>query len=262
MYFYMAAQPRYSILYDYCTFHITWQCHNKEWLLADVSGKAHYIHLIKKYAQQYRVKIYSFTLMSNHPHITGICENARLLSDFFRVVNSVFAKAYNRKNNRRGQVVMDRFKSPVIETDADLINVMLYIDMNPVRARMVKHPKQHHWSSHKFYASGKFPPWITPAPAYLKLGKTAFRRAKAYRKLIEKLLRNPWEKRPYTTIKFIGSKNWVMLKTKQLRSANRKRRLEWLENYKLKFGHPPKSQANPKNATQTSTVNQFNPVTP
>jgi len=191
----MASHPRYAILFDYCTFHVTWQCHDKAWLMADTSTKAHYIHLIKKYAKQYRVHLYNFCLMSNHPHMTGCCENARLLSDFFRVVNSVFAKAYNRENKRRGQVVMDRFKSPIIETDTDLINVMLYNDMNPVRARMVKHPKQHHWSSHKFYASGKFPSWITPAPAYLKLGKTAYQRAKAYRKLTEEILKKPWEKK-------------------------------------------------------------------
>jgi len=244
----MASHPRYAILYDYCTFHITWQCHNKDWLLATASAKAHYIHLIKKYAHQYRVQIYNFTLMSNHPHLTGFCENARLLSDFFRVVNSVFAKAFNKRNKRRGQVVMDRFKSPVIETDTDLINVMLYIDMNPVRAGMVKHPSQHHWTSHKFYASGKFPPWITPAPGYLKLGKTTFQRAKAYRKLIKGLLKKPWEKRPYSTVKFIGTKNWVMLKARQLREANRKRRLDWLEGYKIKFGRPPPSSTPSKTA--------------
>jgi len=216
--------------------------------MADDSAKAHYIHLIKKYAKQYRIHLHNFCLMSNHPHLTGCCENARLLSDYFRVVNSVFAKAYNRKNKRRGQVVMDRFKSPIIETDTDLINVMLYIDMNPVRARMVKHPNQHHWSSHKFYASGKFPPWITPAPAYIKLGKTTSQRAKAYRKLIEEILKNPWQKRPFSTVKFIGSKNWVKLKARQLREENRKRRLDWLEAYKIKFGRPPPSTVSSKTA--------------
>ena len=214
--------------------------------MADDSTKAHYISLIKNYAKQYRVRIYNFCLMSNHPHITGCCENARLLSDFFRVVNSVFAKAYNKKNKRRGQVVMDRFKSPIIETDTDLINVMVYVDMNPVRARMVRHPKQHHWSSHKFYASGKFPVWITPAPAYLKLGKTSSQRAKAYRKMTEKILENPWEKRPISSVNFIGSKDWVQLKARQLREENRKRRLDWLEAYQIKFGRPPPGKISSK----------------
>ena len=235
----MPSNPRYVILHDYCCFHITWQCHNKDWLLESPSAKACYIKLIKDYAKRYRVEIFNFCLMSNHPHLTGSCENARLLSDFFRVVNSLFARQLNKKMGRRGQVVMDRFKSPIIETDNNLIKVMLYIDMNPVRANMVKHPKQFHWSSYKFYATGKFPAWLTPSPAYLNLGKTPYRRAKAYRKLIEKLLVNPWEKRPYSIIKFIGGKNWVFLKIKHLREENRKRRLKWLESYKLKFGEPP-----------------------
>lgn len=235
----MPSHPRYAILYDYCTFHITWQCHNKDRLLESPEAKAHYIHLLKKYAQRYRVQIYNFCLLSNHPHLTGCCENARLLSDFFRIVNSLFARAYNKKHSRRGQVVMDRFKSPVIETDTDLLNVMVYIDMNPVRAGMARHPKQFHWSSHAFYAHGRFPKWITPSPAYLKLGRTPKQRAQAYRRLIENSLKEPWKKRPFSVIKFIGSKNWVMLKARQLREENRKRRVLWLEAYQLKFGRPP-----------------------
>ena len=31
-------------------------------------------------------------------------------SDFFRVVNNLFARKYNKRHKRRGQVVMDRFK--------------------------------------------------------------------------------------------------------------------------------------------------------
>ena len=237
----MPSQPRYAILYDYCTFHVTWRCHNKDWLLESPSTKGHYISLIRKYAKQYRVQIYNFCILSNHPHLTGFCENARLLSDFFRVVNSVLARALNKRIGRRGQVVMDRFRSPVIETDTDLLKVMQYIDMNPVRAKMVKHPKQYQWSSHGFYAKGKFPSWITPSPAYLKLGKTRRQRVRAYHRLIEKLLRKPWRKMPYSTFNFIGSKNWVMLKAAQLKKENRKRRLKWLESYKLKFGRPPPS---------------------
>jgi len=80
---------------------------------------------------------------------------------------------------------------------------------------------------------------MTPAPAYLKLGKTRRQRIRAYRKLLENLLKNPWEKKPYSAIKFIGSKNWVLLKTRQLKEENRKRRLDWLESYKVKFGRPP-----------------------
>lgn len=243
----MPSFPRYAILYDHCTFHVTWQCHNKDWLLQSSQSKALYMALIKKYAPRYKVHLYNFCLMSNHPHLSGCCENARLLSDFFRTINSTFARSFNRDHQRRGQVVMDRFKSPVMETDTDLLNVMLYIDMNPVRAKMVKHPRQYHWSSHKFYANGKFPSWMEVAPSYLKLGKTRKQRAKAYCRLVAKRMENPGEKRNYSTVNFIGSENWVMLKARQLREENRKRRLVWLDSYKLKFGSmaPPGPSPHP-----------------
>lgn len=238
----MPSSPRYAILQDFATFHVTWQCHNKEWLLESPWAKRFYLRLLKKYKKQYRIEFYHFCLMSNHPHLLGFCENARLLSDFFRLVNSLFARAYNKKFNRRGQVVMDRFKSPIIQTDSDLLQVMLYLDMNPVRAGMVKHPKQYPWSSHSCYADKKKHPLITLSPAYLRLGRSYQQRTKAYRRLVEKTLR--WggkRKLPYSKINFIGSKKWTQLKTQKLIKENKNRRTDWIKKFKKKFGRSPPS---------------------
>lgn len=224
----MANQPRYAIIEDGSTFHITWQCHNKDWLLEEDWAKSIYYNLLKKYKDDYKIKIYSYCFMSNHPHLTGQCESKILLSDFFRLVNSLFAKAYNKRVGRRGQVVMDRFKSPRIETDADLLKVMRYIDLNPNRAGMVKHPKEYRWSSYQYYAYGKKDELISPAPSYLKLGNTARERQKAYREMVIEVLKADWrEKKPYSSIPFIGNPDWVKLKLKELSRIRKRKREMW-----------------------------------
>jgi len=86
--------------------------------------KQKYYDLLLKYKDKYLVKFFAYCFMSNHPHLTGFCKDKKLLSDLFRLVNSQFARFYNKRVGRRGQLVMDRFKSPVIESDAEHLKVM------------------------------------------------------------------------------------------------------------------------------------------
>ena len=139
-------------------------------------------------------------------------------------------------DTRRGQVVMDRFKSPKIQTDSDLLKVMLYVDLNPKRAGKVNHPKNNDFSSFAYYAYGKADPLITPAPSYLELGTTPQRRQVAYRALVDEILQLGWkQKRPYSSRPFIGNPNWVLRKTEQLRESQRQMRARWHKRFKERF---------------------------
>ncbi|MFO1464066.1 MAG: hypothetical protein U1F66_09820 [bacterium] len=77
----MPTLPRYAILSNGSTFHITWQYLNKSWLMKSDAAKKLYYDLLLKYKDRYRVQIYSYCFMSNHPHLTGLCEDMKLLGD-------------------------------------------------------------------------------------------------------------------------------------------------------------------------------------
>lgn len=233
----MPSHPRYAIIFNQSTFHVTWQCHNRSWLLKEDWAKRLYYNLLLKYKDRYRVAIYSYCFMSNHPHLTGYCEDKKLFSDLFRLVNGLFARIYNKKTHRRGQVVMDRFKSPRIEKNVDHLMVMFYNDLNPKRAKIVVHPKEYGWSSYHHYADGKKDPLITPAPSYLSLGNSPEERRQIYRQMVEAILQDDWkEKKPYSSVPFIGDPEWVKVRHEALRQLNRTRRLKWQEEFLIKFG--------------------------
>jgi len=233
----MPTLPRYAVLSDNSTFHITWQCHNKSWLMQSDGAKRLYYNLLLKYKDRYRVQIYSYCFMSNHPHLTGRCEDKKLLSDLFRIVNSLFARILNKRIKRRGQVIMDRFKSPVIHAEFDHLQVMFYIDLNPKRAGLVKHPKEYKWTSFHFYAYGKDDPLLTPAPSYLNLGDSASLRRKNYLLMVQEILKNDWkEKRPYSSVAFIGNPDWVQGRLEQLKIFQRLQRQSWKTRFIERFG--------------------------
>ena len=69
------------------------------------------------------------------------------LSEFVKEVKMGFSRFYNRRHNRRGFFWGDRFKSVIVEKGETLINCLAYIDLNPVRAGLVKKPEDYRWNS-------------------------------------------------------------------------------------------------------------------
>lgn len=211
----MPSIPRYEITCDDSFFHVTWKCHNEDWLLQWNWAKQAYYDLLLKYKNKYGVEIYAYNFMDNHPHLVGHLQNKENFSAFFRIVNSMFARIVNRHLRRRGQVVMDRFKSPQIESDKHMLTAMAYVDLNQHRAKKVKRPEDNDWSSYKYYAYGKDDPLLTPSPSYLDLGRTPEERQLEYRNIVAALI----EHRALLNIShthFIGNPEWVLKKYREL----------------------------------------------
>ena len=126
--------------------------------------------------------------MGTHPHLVVVATRGQEeFSRFWKVVNQLFARWYNQQQeSRRGQVVTQRMKSPMIQPDANgrhILTVMRYGDLNPVRAGLVRSPKDYAWSSYRHYAFGEPNPLIDDEPEYLALGHTPAQRRLAYRHL-------------------------------------------------------------------------------
>jgi putative transposase len=139
------------------------------------------LDLIRRYAALYLVEILGFCIMGNHFHILvtvipehkfsdeeilkryvdfygheriyvdGLIPSLRLklssLSEFMREIKVGFARFYNRRHHRRGYFWGDRFKSVIVEKGETLINCLAYIDLNPLRAGLVKRPEDYRWNS-------------------------------------------------------------------------------------------------------------------
>ncbi len=228
--FSMSYRARYEIIWDGATFHVTWQCHNHSWLMQYDWAKQLYYDLLLKYKNKYGVSFYSHHFMDNHVHLSGkINKTKEEFSALFQVVNTILAKKINKRLKRRGQVIMDRFKSPCIQSDKDQLAVMTYHDLNSWRAQKVKHPKEYQWSSYGYYAYGKKDPLITPAPAYLGLANTNEARQKIYRKLIASIMEEEGIKRKnYSRVYYIGDPNWVLERKKRLKEIKQIKREAFL----------------------------------
>ncbi len=129
--------------------------------------------------------LHAFVLMSNHVHLLATGHRPGQLSEFMHHLGSKFARLMNQRWGRTGTLFEGRFRSSVVESDAYLVTCMRYIDLNPVRAGLVRHPADHAWSSFRRNAGMVPLAPLVASPAYLGLGETAESRGIRYRALCE-----------------------------------------------------------------------------
>ena len=120
---------------------------NKEYIFKNDEEKKKYLSLLKKYYKMYEVDIICYCIMDNHTHLILYSDNINNISNFMRMVNSMYAIYYNKKYSRVGYVFRDRFKSILIMTREQLYTCIKYIHMNPVKAKIVEKESEYKYSS-------------------------------------------------------------------------------------------------------------------
>ena len=70
------------------------------------------------------------------------------LAEFMKGLLQRFSQWFNRAHSRSGVLWEDRFKSVIVEDGVAARTIAAYIDLNPVRAGMVKDPADYRWSSY------------------------------------------------------------------------------------------------------------------
>ena len=98
------------------------------------------------YAKSYRITIHNYCLMNNHYHLL-IETTEENLSRFMRQLNMSYAIYFNKKNQRAGHLWQGRFKSWYVTDEAYLYTLMLYIEQNPLKAKIVKELEAYPYSS-------------------------------------------------------------------------------------------------------------------
>jgi putative transposase len=205
--------PRSRLVAPGTTHHCFWRSHNKSPVLASDEARRKFLGLLAKYKDRYGIEIRSYCLMSTHPHL--VCRSTKgqpAFSAFWKVVNQCFARWSNLRTGGRGQVVMERLGSPRIQHGGRReLEVMLYGDLNPVRAGMVRRPRDWPWSSHGHYALGLADPLVSDSPAYVALGRSPGERMAAYLRLFTRsIARRVCRHRPDLVRRpFFGSAGWM-----------------------------------------------------
>ena len=112
----------------------------------------------KKFLEQLRREIAVFREQGNERAVGELLDRFKKrfcdISLFVKELKERFSRWFNKQNSRRGTLWMDRFKSVLVDGEAALATMAAYIDLNPVRARIVKDPMLYEWSGYGEAAGG------------------------------------------------------------------------------------------------------------
>ena len=107
------------------------------------------------------------------------------LSEFVKEIKESFSKAYNKRNNRRGYLWGDRFKSLIVEDGDSLLNCLAYIDLNPIRAGIVDKPEEYRWCSLGYHIqSGNREDFLSLEFGHKEMNVDAAERLRLYREFV------------------------------------------------------------------------------
>ncbi len=171
-------------------YHVMTRGNNRQMVFKDDDDYSRYLEIIQQYRQKYKFKLYHYVLMSNHVHLVlQPSDHGGTLSEIMKGINLTYAYHYKKKNKHIGHFWQDRYKSIIVSKDEYLLACGSYVELNPVRAHMVKDPKKHLWSSYNWYAYGKDDLLLDKQPAYLNFGRNAGERQQKYRHFVKGLLK-------------------------------------------------------------------------
>lgn len=143
--------------------------------------KEYMLKLIKKWSKIFFVEVLGFAIMGNHFHLVvrvypehmvsdeevkeryrelyggscyfggssfkGFKKKLCSLSWYVKELKQGFSRYFNKKYSRRGTLWGDRFKSLLVEDGLTLVNLLAYVDLNAVRAGILKRPEDYRWCS-------------------------------------------------------------------------------------------------------------------
>jgi putative transposase len=163
--------------------HIIQRGNNRGPCFAGPSDYLVYLTLLRQYAAETACHIHAYVLMTNHVHLLLSAGSRTGPSVLMRRLGQHYVQYFNRRQGRSGTLWEGRFRSCLVDSERYLLVCQRYIELNPVRARMVEMPEAYPWSSYRANALGAADPLVTPHLVYTGLGRHDVDRRAAYRHL-------------------------------------------------------------------------------
>ncbi len=177
----MARLPRYFVKCQ--AQHIIQRGNNREPIFVAVDDYPFYLECLQDAAKRYELSIHAYVLMTNHVHILASPKIKGSIPKTLQSVGRRYVQYFNYTYERTGTLWEGRYKATVIDSERYLLTCMRYIELNPVRADMVNHPREYPWSSYAANADGKENKLLTQHALYRQLGTNIAERQSVYRQL-------------------------------------------------------------------------------
>ena len=194
---------RLRALIDNACYHLTHRCHDGKFLFKYEVDRKKYIKLLREANNRFDVDVLNYIITSNHTHLLVYAKDSSQIPAFMQFLEGEQGQKYNMKKRKRrkGAFWSYRYFSTLIENGYHLGQCLFYIDLNMVRAGVVKHPSEWPQSGHLELAGIRKRYRIINQKRLLQLGRAEYWRQK---------------RKPLA----IGSRDWIKQIAKQIDTSD------------------------------------------
>jgi len=179
----MPRRPRFHV--DHVPLHIVQRGHNRARCFFAEADCRHYLQWLREALTEAECTLHAYVLMTNHVHLLLTPRSAEAVPRALISLGRRYVQHVNRTYERTGTLWDGRYKSSLIQSNRYLLACLRYIELNPVRAAIVRDPADYPWSSYRTHAFGQPDELVSPHPLYWALGRDGPERQAAYRKLFD-----------------------------------------------------------------------------
>lgn len=129
-------------------YHVTSRGVRRLPIFEDDRDRTYFLKLLTDVAARYRWVVHAYCLMGNHYHLVVETREANISKGMERL-NGIYARRFNWRHDYKGHLFEARFHHVLVTSDWHLLALAGYVVLNPVRAGLVRHPRQWRWSSYR-----------------------------------------------------------------------------------------------------------------
>lgn len=177
----MSRKPRFDL--PGVPQHVIQRGHNREPCFYAEADYLRYLDNLQEAADTNRVRVHAYVLMTNHVHLLVTPMQPHGTPHMMQDLGRKFVRYMNHTYRRTGSMWEGRYKCSLVDSHAYLLSCMRYIELNPVRAKMVTCPGEYRWSSYGTNAGDRDDPLLSEHPIYTGLAESTTGRRHAYRAL-------------------------------------------------------------------------------
>ncbi len=168
--------------------HLIQRGNNRAAIFAAAEDYQTYLRMLLAASQRSGCAIHAYVLMPNHVHMLMTPDREAGPALMMQHLGRRYVRYFNTRHGRTGTLWEGRYRSTLIDSQRYFFVCSRYIELNPLRAAIVKDAGHYQWSSYAHNGHGERDPLITPHALYQALGSRPAERRRAYQALFPTLV--------------------------------------------------------------------------
>lgn len=190
--------------------HITHRGNERRLIFYEDADRLRFLELLADAVRRFQWIVSAYALMPNHYHLVVEVTEDNTLSRGMKWLNGKYVQWFNRRHARVGHLFQGRFNGVLVDKETYFLEVLRYVVLNPVRAKMAARPEECTWTSYRATTGCVRSDWLAADVVLARFGNDPRVACDRYQQFVREGIgsdRKPWD--DLIGSMYLGSEEWL-----------------------------------------------------